>query len=401
MRKKNSFRLGPHPFLFVMGYSRIRVPTGQLESMLNLCRGASVSYWAVSILDNRAELCIPFFRANKLLQEASQRGISAEIVQSGGIPALISKHRLRLGLPIGLIFAVVMIIYSGSIIWDVRVDGAQKISESEAEEILKECGLYIGVKKSRLDVDVIENRVLILSENISWISINLRGTVANVEIREIDFPPDDAEGAEKGDLISDGEGVVLRTEDVKGSLWVKPGDTVTQGQLLIGGLYGNGNDPFRAFSPQGKVFAECTDSFTVNIPRAYQKKSYSETVRCEKYLIFFKNEIKFFGNCGNLPSTCDKIEKVEYLRSPSGDDLPIGIRTVIYREYSYTEGIRSDEELCELAYYKLKTEVAAAIPDAEILGISTEFELSEDRYILTRRIRCIRNVAVRKQPDAD
>ena len=401
MEKKSSFRLGPHPFLFIMGYKRISVSAGQLETMLNLCRKMSVRYWAVSITENGAELCIPFFSAKRLLEAAAASEISVNTVQNGGIPALILKHRLRLGVPIGLICAVIMIILSGSVIWDVRVDGAQKISERETEDILRECGLYVGVRKSRLDVDVIENRVLILSESISWISINLRGTVANVEIREIDFPPEDTQEDERGDLISNADGIVLRVEDTKGSLWIKPGDTVVPGQLLIGSLYGNGNDPFKSFSPQGKVFAECVDSFTINIPRAYQKKSYSDKVRCEKYLIFFENEIKFFGNCGNLPSTCDKIEKVEYLRSPSGDDLPFGIRTVIYREYSYTEDTRSDEELSRLADYKLRTEVAAAIPDAEILGISTDFELSEDRYVLTRKIRCVRNIAVRKQAHAE
>ena len=401
MEKKDSFRLGPHPFLFIMGYKRISVPSGQLEAILNLCRKMSVRYWAVSLFESGAELCIPFFGTKRLLQEAAESGISAEIVQNGGLPALVIKHRRRLGVPIGLICAILMIILSGSVIWDVRIDGASKISEGEAEDILRECGLYVGAQKSSLDIDVIENRVLILSDSISWISINLRGTVANVEIREIDFPPDDDEDTQRGDLISDADGVVLSIEDAKGSVWVAVGDTVSRGQLLIGSPYGNGNDPFKSASPKGKVFAECEESFTVDIPRSYQKKSYSEKVRCEKYLIFFKKEIKFFGNCGNLPSTCDKIEKVEYLRSPSGDDLPVGIRTVIYREYSYVEDTRSDDELCKLADYKLRTEVSAAIPDAQILGIRTEFELLDDRYILTRKIRCIRNIAVRKETNAE
>lgn len=395
MTKKSSFRLGLHPFLFLLGYKRIRIPSGELEAILNLCRKTGTRYWAISVREEYAELCIPFFSCRKLLEKAKLAGLSPEKIKEGGLPAIISKHKTRLGIPTGIALATLIIILSGLVIWDVRVEGAQVISEEEVEAILEQCGLRVGIAKSKLDVDVIENRALILSDSISWISINVRGTVANVEIREIDFPPDPDE--EDEDLVSNGEGTILRTEDVRGNLAVSPGDTVTIGQLLIGSVYGNGADPFKQSSPQGKVFAECEDSFSTTIPRVYQKKVYSDKIKCEKYLVFFKKEIKFFGNCGNSPATCDKIEVVEYLRSPSGNDLPIGIKTVSYREYSYTEETRSDKEMTDLALYRIRAEISETIPDAEILKIQTDFLLSDNSFTLTRRVRCIRNIAVRKK----
>ena len=399
MNKSKEFRLGFHPFLFLFGYKRIGISKNELEALLNLCRKSATRYWAISASEEYAELCIPFFSARRLSKEAVAVGLSPKEIKSGGLPAIILRHKGRFGIPVGIALALLIIILSGQVIWDIRIEGAQKISKEEVEATLEQCGLRIGTAKSKLDIDVIENRVLILSDSISWISINVRGTVANVELREIDFPPDiDGDTA---DLISNGEGTVLRTEDVRGNLLVTPGDTVTQGQLLIGSAYGNGMDPFKQASPKGKVFAECEDSFSVSIPRVYQKKVYSNKVKCEKYLVFFKKEIKFFGNCGNLPSTCDKIEMVEYLRSPSGNDLPIGIKTVSYREYSYTEESRSDEEMTELAVYRMSAEISKAIPDAEILRIQTDFLLSDSSYTLTKKIRCIRNIAVRKKIDRE
>ena len=139
----------------------------------------------------------------------------------------------------------------------------------------------------------------------------------------------------------------------------------------------------------------------MDIPRTYQKKVYSDRQKIEKYFIFLKKEIKFFTNCGNLPPTCDKIEMIEYFRAPNGDELPVGIKTVIYREYSYEETTRSDEELSQLASYRLQSEVSSALPDAEILGITTEFHLSEEGFTLTRRLRCVRNIAVRQKIDVE
>ena len=399
--KNKKYHLGVHPFLFLLGYERIRVDRQALEPLLNLCRRLDVSYWDVDITEDCAELCVRFFGSNKLIKEAEKQGLSPTVAQSGGLPPLRVKHRARAGIGVGLILSILLIILSGEVIWDIRVDGEKSVSEEEIEALLDTCGIRVGSWRRGLDVSVIENRALILSDSISWISINIRGTIANVEIRELDFAPEDEELPPASNLISDGEGVIVRIEDARGNIAVGVGDAVSRGQLLIGGIYGDEDDPFKYTSATGKVFAECEEVFSVDIPRTYQKKVYSDRRKIEKYFIFLKKEIKFFTNCGNLPPTCDKIEMIEYFRAPNGDELPVGIKTVIYREYSYEETTRSDEELSQLASYRLQSEVSSALPDAEILGITTEFHLSEEGFTLTRRLRCVRNIAVRQKIDVE
>lgn len=401
MKNKGSFSASVHPFVFLTGYKRVSLPREQLPKMLDLCRSLGARYWGVEQTEELGILYTSFFGSKKLLAEAKHRGISIDSVEDGGLPGAMIKHRGRLGIPIGLLLASLMIFASGQVIWDIRVDGERGMSEEQVEALLDECGLRVGVRKSSLDIDVLENRVLILSENISWISVNLRGTVANVEIREVDFAPENEELPEASNLVSDGEGVIVRIEEARGNIAVEVGDAVSRGQLLIGGIYGDEENPFKYVSATGKVFAECEESFTVNIPRVYQKKVYSDKKRCEKYLIFFKKEIKFFTNCGNLPPTCDKIEMIEYLRAPNGQELPIGIKTVVYREYEYEKAVRSDGELSALADYQLRAKISAAIPAGEILGIYTHFELSDQGYSLTRRLRCVRNIAIRQRIDVE
>jgi hypothetical protein len=67
---------------------------------------------------------------------------------------------------------------------DIRVDGNRELSDAEVIAELNASGLSLGKVRSKLDTDSIQNRVMISSDKISWISVNIIGTVAQVEIRE-------------------------------------------------------------------------------------------------------------------------------------------------------------------------------------------------------------------------
>lgn len=395
MRNKG-YRLGMRPMRFMLGYKRLRVARAHLERTLEICISNEITYWDAEADGERGELCVLFFSAPRLLKLLSERGISAEECASGGIPALTIKHRRRLGIPIGLVLGAILIFTSGLFVWDIRVDGEEKLTEEQVEEALSYCGLSVGTRIGSLDIDVIENRVLILSDDISWISVNMRGTVANVEIRELDIAPDGGEEPEASNIVADSAGVIERFEDIHGRVVADIGEAVSEGQLLISGIYGDDLTGIGYTAAEGKVFAECEDSIRVEIPRKYQKKVYTGEVRCEKYLIFFKKEIKFFSNYRNSYATCDKIDIVEYLSAPGGDELPVGIRTVKYLEYTYEETERSDTELTDTARYRADAILTSRLCDGELLRKSVSVEVSDSGCVLICRYRCLRNIAKSK-----
>lgn len=396
MRDKSGFRLGFHPLLFLLGYKRLCLPREELESFLNLCIREQVSYHSVTAEEAEAYLCVPFFTAARLIKRAEAAGLSVRVERSGGIPALAVKHRGRVGLLLGALLGVLLTVLSGSVVWDVRVDGEKRLTEDEVLYTLEQCGLKVGARKSSLDIDVIENRVLILSDDISWISINMRGTVANVEIRELVPRPEPEEESGTVNLVAERGGVITRLEDIRGNIAVSVGDSVSEGQLLVGGIYGDEETGIKYTAAKGRVYAECEDSFSIEIPRKYEKKVYTGRVKCEKYLIFFKNEIKFFSNCGNLYASYDKIDTVEYFPSPGGDDLPVGIRTVKYMEYVLEEAVRSDSELSALAEYRMSLTLARELCDADLLRKYSQFTLGDEGYTLLCRVVCVKDIAKRK-----
>jgi similar to stage IV sporulation protein len=283
------------------------------------------------------------------------------------------------------------------VIWDVRIDGERRLTEQEVREVLRECGLERGTLISSIDAGVLENRVMIFSDDIAWISVNVIGTVAEVEIRELEFTERDEEIGNASNIVASHCGKIVGFENISGSIVVEIGEEVAEGQLLISGIYGDEENGFRYTNPKGRVLAEVERSFEIEVPRVETKKSYKEGVKCEKYLIFFKKRIKFFSNYRNLPPTCDKIDIEEFLLAPSGKELPIGIFETRYLEYEYVSEARDDETLSRIAKQRLDAVILSELADAEILRKNIEYELYEDKIVLQCKIKCIVDIAKRQE----
>ena len=343
---------------------------------------------------------MPFLYVFKFEKAARAENIEFISISSHGLLSLVLRYRKRYGILLGLLLSLWLIILSQSVIWDIRIDGERRLSEREVKAVLSDCGLDLGTKRRDIDVDTLENRIMIYSDDIAWISVNIIGTVAEVEIRELDLAPEDEDGEElsaASNLVAERDGKIVGFENAGGNIAVEIGESVSHGQLLIGGIYGDEENGFRYCNPKGRVLAETVRTEEIKIPRKAEQKCYTGEVKCEKYLIFFKKRIKFFTNYRNLPPTCDKIIIEEFLSAPRDTELPFGVMTVRYLEYENKEVSRDDETLRNIADVAVDGYIAAELSRAQILRKKIDFEIY-DEYLLARcKIKCIEDIAVRKK----
>jgi similar to stage IV sporulation protein len=386
-----------HPFLFLVGYRVCRTTSESLARVIDVCRALDISFREVELVDGYADFIIPFWLFGKLKRKLESENVELSLVSSHGIPGLLLRYRHRYGFTVAVVISVLLVILSGQVIWDVRIDGERRLTEQEVREVLRECGLERGTLISSIDAGVLENRVMIFSDDIAWISVNVIGTVAEVEIRELEFTERDEEIGNASNIVASHCGKIVGFENISGSIVVEIGEEVAEGQLLISGIYGDEENGFRYTNPKGRVLAEVERSFEIEVPRVETKKSYKEGVKCEKYLIFFKKRIKFFSNYRNLPPTCDKIDIEEFLLAPSGKELPIGIFETRYLEYEYVSEVRDDETLSRIAKQRLDAVILSELADAEILRKNIEYELYEDKIVLRCKIKCIVDIAKRQE----
>ncbi len=382
------------PFVFLLGYRRLRVSQSEAGEVMNLCHTHGFVYRDFSFCDGYACFSCHPRVARRLCEACRARGIAVVEEPIRGLPGLLIRYRHRYGIFLGVLLFAAIVFFSGRVVWEIRVEGNERLDDSEVLEALHEQGLHVGSIRSRLDIDALENRVLLYSDDISWLSVNIVGTVANIELREVEVVPTPPPEYVAADLVAARGGVIEWFEDVRGNVAVEIGQEVGEGDLLVGGLYGEEGKPAHYTCARGKVFARTEHAFSVEIPMSYEKKVYTGRVWVEKYLIFFEKEVKFFANSGNSPMTCDTIDTVEYFQTHGGSSLPMGIRTVRYYEYVQTVTERSEEEAMELAYdtlrYRMESELS---DDAMLVRKRTHAEPTESAYVLHAYVECIENIA--------
>ena len=384
-------------FIFIFGSCRFRVKGEYAASLLELLKRIGATTRSQRFEEGYLCFSATLLTSRKITAECERAEIPLELVKKQGLPSLLRRYRLRIGIPVGALICCLLIYFSGKVVWDIRVEGNERLTDAEVINELRECGFSVGCVRSRADTHTVENRVMIHSEDISWISVNIIGTVAEVEIRESEITESTVPDYAASNVVAARDGDIELFEDVRGNILLDIGDHVREGELIISGLYGSETEGFRYTAARGRVLARTQREISVSVPLDYRKKTYTGRVYTEKYLVFFEKEIKFFGKCGNLYTTCDTIDTVEYLNFFSGGELPIGIRTVRYLEYTVEDAQRSENEAMELAFYKLETELMAVSESAELLRKRTEFSVRDGEVSLVCRLEVIEDIAKIKE----
>ncbi len=381
-----------HPLIFIFGYTRFSFPSEYAAAVAELCRRQRRVYRNFTFDGDKATAEIPFFFSAAFEKACRAEGIPVEADSRRGLPALVIRYRRRYGVFIGVFIFLFLTFFSGRLLWDVRVEGNTRLSDREVVAILEECGLSVGMAVEGIETPDIETRALIYSEDIAWISINLLGSVAEVHIIEDDgLEKEDVLGS---DIVAERGGVIEWLEDIRGYQAVEIGQRVEAGDLLLSGTYPSEEGmPERYTTPRGRVYARTERDFSVSVPYEYEKKEYTGREKCEKYFIFFKKEVKFFENCGNLYGECDTIDTVEYFELPGGVLLPFGVRTVRRFEYGTVSAKRSRESAMELAIYILRCKMDGEVPEGTLMKKSLGGSFTEEGYELVCKAEYIENIA--------
>lgn len=383
------------PLVFLFGYTRYRFSAADAHRVAELCRLQKRVYRNFAFHGDEelsATVDIPLFSASAFLRACLAENIEIDVDSRHGLPYILWRYRKRYGILVGAALFLFLTLFSGSVLWDVRVEGNSRLSDREVEAILEECGLSVGMPTKGLRTPMIETRALIYSEDIAWISINILGSIAEVHIIEDDgLESEDVLGS---DIVAERGGVIQWLEDIRGYQAVEIGQTVAEGDLLIGGKYPTEEGMSERYTiPRGRVYALTTREFSVFVPLKYEKKTYTGREKREKYLVFFKKQIKFFENCGKMYPECDTIDTVEYFELPLGITLPFGIRTVRYLEFETVAAERSEESAVELALYTLRCRMDGEVSEGMLTKKELAGSFTEEGYELFCKAEYIEDIA--------
>ena len=207
----------------------------------------------------------------------------------------------------------------------------------------------------------------------------------------------------------------MRIELESGMATVKPGQTVSEGALLISGvneIKSQSGKSFMLVRSEGKVFAETHREICVSVPLKSREKTFTGESETEKSLKIFGKTLKLRESSSILPENCDIIENTRRVVLFENNvrlfgfdiidkiDLPVYVISKSYNVYSYIETELTEEEALSAAMQMLAEKTEEELPDAEILtrDISHEIRSGEngDELFLTGTIVCVENIAEQK-----
>ena len=379
---------------WIWGYVSFRVTGGFPEKFLNSVVKDNINLWDLKRIngDLYAKILISDYKF--LHKKARKSNSKIRIRKKYGWPIIAFKYKKRMGLIIGALVFASIIYISSLFIWNINVTGNERISTDEILTVMKDFGVNIGSKKSDIDSRLLKQAVMSRVKDISWISINTKGSCLNISIKEKVVSPDMVSEGNACNIIAKSEGQIERLEVYKGTPCVKEGDAVLEGQILITGVKqtDDGNTTFSESS--GKVFAITKH----HISESIQLNQLNAT---DTGKIIKKYKIEIFGK--ELPlnpwHNIDEQYRVESLNKNLrifGIEFPI----VIYEDLCYYQDCEEKylnlEEAEIILNKNIEEREKNELSNCKIISKNIESHQQENEYIFNVTYTCVKDIAEKK-----
>lgn len=268
---------------FLRGYVLFAGDGGFPERFLNLCAREGIGIWNVKHKDGVLTANVIAGNYHLLRRCASKAGVKLRVLRRRGFTFLLFRYRKRVGILVGAAVFVLILSVSSNYVWTIRVEGNTQTETEAILQTMNALGLRTGAMRSRLDISEMQLDALRQMPGLSWVSVNIRGSVATVEVRERIMPPDMLDESVACNVVAAQDGYIVRLEAYEGNATVRVGEAVVKGDLLISGVMESKLETTRFVHARGTVIANTTRKLEAvipldqeeTIPTGEEKKKYS------------------------------------------------------------------------------------------------------------------------------
>jgi len=233
------------------------------------------------------------------------------------------------------------------------------------------------------------------SEDFSFISVNMDGTTANVEVRE----------RRKGSVLNNEnlpsnivaryDGIIDRTMVYSGKSVVPSGAKVREGDILVTGILEK-KEGFDLVRSNANIYAHITRSFTVEVPFEYAEKVFTGEEKKDIRVSFFGKKFDVYTSNLSDFGVYEAFNDRERLVLFDAVRLPFLIETTVYKEFCTESRIYTREQAKAEAEIRMSKLLADELSTADILERRSSGEWTEAGYRLTCEIYCIDDIALEK-----
>ena len=367
------------------------------ERLVNLCAQHRVTFWGV---DWREEGVVTFSILRQDLKRverlAGQAGCELERGRGGGLPSFLGRFRKRYAFLVGFGLSLLCVAVLSNVIFRVQVEGNYSVPTAQILGELRRQGLRPGVYGPGLDTNQLAQQALLELDGLSWMTVNLYGTRAQVIVREVVEKPELIEEEGCCDLIATADGLIVEMETLSGQAQVKKGDTVAVGDVLISGTvamkppaYSDYPTRYYQTRAMGKVTARTWRTLEGKIPLTAFVKDYTGEETQRASLMVFGYSVDFYRNSSISWPFYDKIKTVYPLGGNDSESLPAAWVTETLRAYQPRE-ITVDRDAAQTL---LETQLDARLrkligPDGTVESARCAAQVKDGWLFVTLHAEC-------------
>lgn len=291
----------PYLIRSIKGFVRFEIYGENAIKFLNSLIKNDIFIWNTSKIKNKFYTNTSIKNYILIHKPAKERNIKLRIVERHGLPFIVNKYKHRLGILIGFLSFMLFLIIMSQFIWVIEIHGNKSIDSNQLIKFISQKNIFPGQYRKNIDVKPIEQEILLKFKNISWISINIQGSKATVEINEQTPPPQNWNNGAPCNIIAAKRGIIKHVEAYSGQNLVDIGDLINKGQIIVSGIIEDKSLNNTLVRANAKAIAKVEDIVRYTQPLTEEVIKYN-TISTNLYLeIFNKNiPINFTKNVNNM-----------------------------------------------------------------------------------------------------
>lgn len=330
---------------FIRGYVEFTARGRFPERFINLTSRYGIFVWNTLPVEGGLSGAMSVGDYKRIRSTASRAKVVLKIKRKHGLPFHIRKYRDRGGLFVGAVLGLALTIFLSNFVWTFSVTGNKTVTEKEILTVLSEQGMGAGAYKKGVDVDRISRNTLRSIDRLSWMSINLNGCKASVEVKEKTDKPELTDDSKPCNIKAGKDGVITEIRATEGKAEVSSGSGVAEGDLIVSGIVPTSIGAVRYVRAKAEVYADVSSEKKIFIPEKGHYFSLTENKVERNRLHFLIFEMPVSLSFSSYNQSVRKYSDSNFVQN--GEILPIGIKTETTQELIEKE-ITADKKIAEL-----------------------------------------------------
>lgn len=383
------------------GYVIIKIVGQYAERLINQAAFSGLYLWDIRRIEENTLLAKVsvrgFFKLHFLARKTKCR---IYIMQKRGLYFALNRLRRRKILLLGVVFFIATIYLLSSIVWKVEVNTQSEELKDTILKDLEQWGLKPGIFKHNLDKQYFLDKILLNYKNVSWAEIEIRGSRVIVEVVERKMPPD-LEEDDPCHIVAAKDGIIEEVLPLKGEAVVKPGDTVSKGDVLISGSVslagGDSGEKKLLVRAKGIVKARVWYMESVEVPLVETVKRYTGRVKKAYKIRFGNKELYFQLGKVNFSSYEEEELKARNIISSMFDS--VSLNPILYREVKEEKQFLGVEGASQEANRRLAEKLKILSGEVQIVQKKVEFTLDMEKQVVvgTLTLEVIEDIGIEKK----